>query len=204
MLDTLMIDLGLSYTKTKPLLKDVEYVLLTHQHGDHFNKDTIRKIFVNHENILFVCGEWLREKLLKIGVDNDRFITVEFGKVYELGDYKISPVLAYHDVENCGYRIMKDGWKHLHITDTVLLEGIEAMGYNSASIECNHHYETALQIIDQKKEDGEFSHLKGALNSHLSVDKTIQFCKENGIKKLYPVHVGSSTKEEVKKALKEW
>ena len=144
------------------------------------------------------------EDLLKYGVTSDRIIVVEFGKVYELGEYKISPVIAYHDVENCGYRIMKNGWKHFHITDTVSLDGISAVGYDSASIECNHHYETALKIIEQKKEDGEFSYLKGALNSHLAVHKTIQFCKENGIKKLYPVHIGGSTKKEVLQALKEW
>lgn len=211
MLDTLMIDLGLSYTKTLPNLRDitgiideVEFILLTHQHGDHFKSDTIRKISVYHENIKFVCGEWLREKLLKIGVESDRIIIVELGKVYQLGEYKISPVMAYHDVENCGYRIMKDGWKHLHITDTHTLDGIEAVGYQSASIECNHHYETALELIEKAKEDGEFSHLKGALNSHLEVNKTIELCKANGIVKLYPVHIGNSTKKEVIEALKAW
>jgi phosphoribosyl 1,2-cyclic phosphodiesterase len=204
MLDTLMIDLGLSYTKTKPYCENVEFILLTHEHGDHFKSDTIRKVFVHHENIKFVCGEWLCEKLLKIGVEQDRIIVHEFGKVYKLGEYKISPIIAYHDVENCGYRIMKDGWKHFHITDTFTLDGIEAVGYQSASIECNHHYETALELIEKAKEDGEFSHLKGALNSHLAVHKTIEFCKENGIVKLYPIHIGSSTKQQVIQALKEW
>jgi len=204
LLDTLMIDCGLPYSKTKSYFEEVEFVLLTHHHGDHLKDDTIRKIFVNHENIKFVCGEWLRDKLHKIGVVDSHIIVVEFGKVYQLGEYKISPVMAYHDVENCGYRIMKDGWKHLHITDTFTLDGIEAFGYQSASIECNHHYETALELIEKAKEDGEFSHLKGALNSHLAVNKTIEFCKENGIGKLYPVHIGNSTKKQVIQALKEW
>lgn len=200
----LMIDLGLSYTKTKPYCEEVDFILLTHIHGDHFNKDCIRKVFVNHESIKFVCGQWLIDKLLKIGVEQDRIIVIEFGKVYELGEYKISPIIAYHDVENCGYRILHDGKKHIHITDTVSLDGISAIGYDSASIECNHHYETALNIIEEAKENDEFSHLKGAINSHLSVDKTIRFCKENGIKKLFPVHIGNSTKKEVIEALKAW
>lgn len=204
LLDTLMIDIGLSYSKTKPYCESVEYLLLTHEHGDHFKPDTIRKISVYHEHIKFVCGEWLREKLLKIGAEPDRIIVVEFGKVYQLGDYKISPVMAYHDVENCGYRIMKDGWKHFHITDTFTLDGIQAVGYQSASIECNHHYETALELIEKAKEDGAFSHLKGALNSHLAVHKTIEFCKANGIGQLFPVHIGNSTKKEVIKSLEEW
>lgn len=200
----LMIDLGLSYTKIKPYCEEVDYILLTHNHGDHFNKDTIRKVFVNHENIKFVCGQWLINKLLKIGIELDQIIVVEFGKVYELGEYKICPIIAYHDVENCGYRILFNSKKHIHITDTCSLDGISAEGYDSASIECNHHYETALQIIDEAKENDQFSHLKGAINSHLSVDKTIRFCKENIIKKLYPIHIGNSTRKQVIKSLKEW
>jgi len=199
-----MIDIGLPYSKVKEHLKDIDFLLLTHIHGDHFKADTIRKIFVYHENIKIVCGEWLREKLLSVGVDEDRIIIVEFGKVYTLGIYLISPILAYHDVENCGYRVMKDGFKHFHITDTFSLDGIETLNYNSASIECNHDYEKALELIEEAKDNDEFSHLKGAINSHLAVHKTISFCKENKIKKLYPIHIGSSTKKEVIQALKEW
>lgn len=200
----LMIDLGLSYAKVKNDLDDISHILLTHIHGDHFKPATIRKVFVNHENITFVCGEWLREKLLEVGVDEDRILVVDFGKVYDLGTCKISPVLAYHDVENCGYRILKDGYKHFHITDTFTLDGIEAMNYDSASIECNHDYNRALELIDEAKENDEFSHLQNAIKNHLAVHKTIEFCKRNSIKKLIPIHVGSSTKKEVVSALKVW
>jgi len=199
-----MIDLGLPYSKTKEHLEDVTHILLTHIHGDHLNMTTARKIFVAHEKIKFICGQWLIEKLLKSGVDKSRILLLEFGKVYQLGNYKISPVMACHDVENCGYRILFNGIKHLHITDTFTLEGIEAKGYDTASIECNHERERALQLIEEAKDNDEFSHLRGAINSHLSVDKTIQFCKDNGIKKLYPVHIGSSTKKEVIESLKRW
>ena len=205
LLDDLMIDCGLPYSKIKENLVGVNHILLTHIHGDHFNKTTIRKIAANHENIMFVCCEWLKDDLLNI-TDENRIIVVDVGDIYSPYGYRyeISPILAYHDVPNCGYRIMKDGWKHLHITDTSTLEGITAYGYDSASIECNHHRGKALELIEQAKEDGEFSHLPGAINSHLSVEEVIEFCKINKIKKLYPVHIGSSTKAEVIEALKLW
>lgn len=201
---SLMIDLGLSYTKTKEHLEDVKYILLTHIHGDHFKPDNIRKIIVNHEKITFVCGEWLVDRLKNIGVPDNNILVVEFGKLYNLGDYKISPVLAYHDVENCGYRIKLNDYLHFHITDTFSLDGIVALNYDSASIECNHDYEKALELIDEAKENDEFSHLKNAIKNHLAVSKTIEFCKRNGIKKLIPVHIGSSTKKEVIEALRRW
>ena len=61
-----------------------------------------------------------------------------------------------------------------------------------------------LKILKNKKNNDEFSHLRGAINSHLAVDKVIKFCKENGIKRLIPVHIGNSTRKEVKEALQNW
>ncbi|MCW8932189.1 MAG: MBL fold metallo-hydrolase [Gammaproteobacteria bacterium] len=200
--DDLMIDAGLPYSKIKDKVKNVRYVLLTHIHGDHFNKSTIRKLAANH-NVMFICGEWLFDELLNI-VNSESILVYGFGIAFDAIGYDVAMVKAYHDVPNCGYRIMQDGHKHLHITDTYTLDGIAAKGYHSASIECNHEINKALVLIDEAKENGEFSHLIGAVNSHLSVDKTIQFCKGNGIKKLIPVHIGSSTKKEVIDALKRW
>lgn len=198
----LMIDAGLPYSKIKDEVQNVKYVLLTHIHGDHFSKATIRKLIANI-NPVFVCGEWIHEDVLSLA-EPKKIIIPTFGLIELLGSYKIAMVKAYHDVPNCGWRIMDEkGHKHLHITDTNILEGIEAKNYDTASIECNHEINKALELIDEAKENREFTHLKGAINYHLSVEKTIQFCKENHIKKLYPVHIGNSTRSEVIKALKD-
>lgn len=199
--DDLLIDCGMPYSKIKDDVKNVKIVLLTHIHGDHFNSTTIRKLFVENEPI-FICGEWLKEELENvIGKDNE---VLTYNSAIEVLDYKVARVKAYHDVPNCGYRIQYGTHRHFHITDTNTLEGITAKNYDSASIECNHEIKKALELIEEAKENNEFSHLQGAINSHLSVDKTIKFCKENNIKKLYPVHIGSSTKDEVIKKLREW
>jgi len=201
--DDLMIDSGMTYSKIKDKVQNVKYVLLTHIHGDHFNASTIRKLVVEVDP-MFICGDWLHDDLLSIAYP-ENILVYDFEKVIDIGDYKISMVEAYHDVDNCGYRIMdKNGHKHFHITDTNTLDGIEANNYNSASIECNHEINKALALIDAAEKNGEFTHLKRAINSHLSVDKTIKFCKENHIKKLYPIHIGSSTKKEVVESLKRW
>jgi phosphoribosyl 1,2-cyclic phosphodiesterase len=194
----IMIDVGLSYSRlSKEVdIKSVKYVLLTHIHGDHFQPSTIRKLFVNTK-VVFVCGFWLLDNLLDIGVDRDRIFVAEPNKLYKFGDYKISPFNAYHDVPNFGYRIVYNGHKHFHITDTYTLEGLTAMNYDTATIECNHCIDSAVSMIDVARKNGEFTHLVGAINSHLSVQKTIDFVKANKIKKLYPVHIGSSTKKYV-------
>ena len=195
----LMIDAGLPYSKLKDYA--TPYVLLTHCHGDHFNSDTIRALAINHD-VTFYALPYLCEKIARIGIKS--YVEIEAGKVYQIGDYKVSPVIAYHDVENVGFRIMHGNIKHFHITDTSTLEGITARNYTSASIECNHCEVEALKLIEEAKESGEFTHLIGTMNSHLSVQKAIEFVKENSIKKLTPIHIGASTSKQVLAAIKSY
>ena len=201
--DNLIVDMGLPKSKMKDIdFGKIKYVLLTHIHADHFLEATIRYLSIHYPKILFICGEWLKKELLHIGVENIKVI--EMNKLYEIGDYKISGIIAYHDVENCGYRLMQNGHKHIYITDTSTLEGITAKNYDTATIECNHDFERALEIIEEKREEGEFSHLVRTLDTHLSVQQTIEFCKGNNIKKLIPVHIGDSTRVEVMEAIGEY
>ena len=201
--DEIMIDAGVSYKKLTESIdvKKISHVLLSHIHCDHFKPETIRKLFVNTD-MIFVCGEFLKDELLGLGVEEDRILIVSSGNIYHYESFIISPIEAYHDVENFGYRLKKDEYLHLHITDTSTLDGIEAMSYDSASIECNHDRPRALEMIEEAKESGEFTHLKRATETHLSVQETIQFCKDNAIKKLIPIHIGNSTRKEVIEALK--
>jgi len=201
--DDLIIDAGLSYKKISETvdLSKLKVVMLTHIHGDHFNPTTIRKLAVKH-NVKFICGAFLIDRLLDLGIEKDQIIEVKSGKIYQVVRYKIVPVIAYHDVDNFGYRIIDRNHKHFHITDTNSLEGIEAKDYDSATIECNHEINALEKLVERAEQNGEFTHLKGAKNSHLSVQKALDFVKRNRIKKLIPVHIGSSTEREVIDALR--
>jgi phosphoribosyl 1,2-cyclic phosphodiesterase len=197
----LLIDIGVRIPPEKA--KNIKYVLLTHKHADHFNLVALRKLWV--ENMAWIFGgEWMSDLIPAAYIT--RWAELKIGKVYPLlaNKYMISPIQAYHDVPNFGYRIrlLDNGYTHIHITDTATLEGIQAKNYDSASIECNHCEVKALELIEEAKEKGEFSHLAGAMNSHLSVQKAIRFVKENNIKKLYPIHIGQSTEKEVLEALR--
>ena len=81
------------------------------------------------------------------------------------------------------------------------MQGITAKGYDVGVIEVNHELEAAKAIIKQKAIDGEFCHLERAIKTHLSVQSTIDFMNENGIQKLYLVHIGGSTIKDVFKKL---
>jgi len=200
---SVLLDAGLPYKHIKDHVKKISVVLLTHIHGDHFNKTTIRKLHIENSRIKFLCGIFLKQELLDIGLPARSIVVVDCGEKYKIGDVIFSPINLHHDVPNVGYRIILGEYKHIHATDTFNMDGIKARNYDSATLECNHDKNHALEIIAKKRLDGEFCHLERAIETHLSVDKAIAFIESNNIKKIYPVHVGSMTAITVAKKLQE-
>lgn len=196
--DKILVDIGMPYSKLKDKLASVKLILLTHEHGDHFKSDTLRKIIVNHEDIIFGVPNYLINRFEDLGIDKKRYHIYEIGKVYNYQTYKIVPIKLYHDVPNVGYRIIRaDGYKHIHITDTKTVEGIGASNYDSVAIECNYEKEKADELIKIAEEEKKFTHIKGSINSHLSVRQACEFVDDNNIKKMIPLHISSSMQDEV-------
>jgi hypothetical protein len=59
------------------------------------------------------------------------------------------------------------------------LEGITAKGYDLYAIEHNYDPETILETIAKLEATGQFSHQKGAINSHLSEQQARDFIFDN-------------------------
>lgn len=172
---SILVDCGVPYARIEPCLYNLQIVLLTHIHNDHFRYSTIRKLSDNRPTLRFGCGPWMVEYL-----DGVRNVDVfEFGQVYDYGAFQISPIRLYHDVPHCGYRIFKDDTKILHATDTSTLEGISAKGYNLYAIESNYDGETIDELIALKEARGEFAYEKGVINSHLSEQQARDFIYRN-------------------------
>lgn len=173
--NSILVDVGISFSRIEPYLKDIQIVLLTHQHSDHFKLNVIKRIQEERPSIRFGCGSFLADKLQ--GVRN--LDIYESGKMYNYGAFKISPIVLYHDVPNFGYRIFKDGKKLIHATDTYTLEGISARDYDIYALECNYDEERVYDIIREKQYRGEYAHQKGSINSHLSKQQAHKFILSN-------------------------
>jgi hypothetical protein len=104
---------------------------------------------------------------------------LEAGKIYDYGSFSASPIKLYHDVDNFGYRIFKDGYKIIHCTDTSTLEGIEAKNYDIYAIEHNYDEDTIFEKIKQLKEVRKFAYQDGAINTHLSEQAARDFIYRN-------------------------
>lgn len=174
-LDAIAVDLGVSYKAIEPFKNQLQIVLLTHIHSDHFNLSSIKKISFERPSLRFACGEFLKDKLE--GIRNVDIL--ESGKIYDYGCFKVSPITLYHDVPNFGWRIFKENKKIIHCTDTSHLNGITAKNYDLYAIEHNHDLELAENKISQKKSEGKFCYEVGSINSHLSEQQAKQFIFEN-------------------------
>ena len=70
--DHILIDCGLPFTKIAPYAKEIQLVLLTHKHGDHFNPSTVRTLHKWRPTIRWACCEWMVPLLVEAGVDARR------------------------------------------------------------------------------------------------------------------------------------
>lgn len=67
--DCVLIDCGVSFKALKEVYKNLKLVLLTHEHGDHFKPQTIKRLAQERPTLRFGCCEWLVKALLNAGVD---------------------------------------------------------------------------------------------------------------------------------------
>lgn len=138
----LLIDLGLPFKRyhdfNPNFFNNVKYVILTHEHGDHLNPATLKKLITNYPNIKFFITNRLLTQILhlprintKVSPDlirsaKDRFILINeldtgiFANGYDLTSfhgsyYKFKPYLTEHgDLTNIAIDIeIKNPKRHV-------------------------------------------------------------------------------------------
>lgn len=172
---SILLDCGVPFAALKNDWLNIQLVLLTHEHGDHFNISTLWRLAKERPTLRIGCCPWMADK-----VSFSRNVDVyEIGKVYDYGSFQISPFKLYHDVPNCGFRIFKNGTKIFHATDTMHLEGITAKGYDLYAVEHNYNAETVFETIAELEMAGQYAHQRGSINSHLSEQQARDFIFEN-------------------------
>lgn len=78
----------------RELLSDLDLMLLTHAHGDHMEKRTIRALC--DTAMRFVAPECMREELLALGVRPERLVTVREGELLDIGPLHIRVLRGRH------------------------------------------------------------------------------------------------------------
>ena len=177
--DIILIDCGVTFKKLEKYYKDLKIVLLTHIHSDHFNKTTIKKLAEERPTLRFACGEWLLQPLLACGVNRKNIDVLKFGIKYDYKLFKLMMLKLYHDVPQCGYRVLFDDYKVIYATDTKTLEGISAKNYDLYLVEGNYDEDEMQERIKQKQLECKFVYEFRARNNHLSTQQATEFLLNN-------------------------
>ena len=177
--DIILIDCGVTFKRLEKYHKKLKIVLLTHINGDHFKKATIKKLAQERPTLRFACCEWLLKPLLECGVDRKNIDVLKIGTKYDYKLFRIVPIKLYHDVPQCGYRVLFDNYKVIYATDTRTLEGITAKNYDLYLIEGNYEDEELEERIRKKQEVQQYCYEYRARYTHLSKGQASDFLLEN-------------------------
>lgn len=177
--DIILIDCGVTFKKLEKYYKQLKIVLLTHIHSDHFKKETIKKLAQERPTLRFACCEWLLKPLLECGVERRNIDILQIGTKYDYKLFKIVAIKLYHDVNQCGYRILFDDYKVIYMTDTKTIEGISAKNYDLYLVEANYKENELEERIKQKQLQGDFTYEWRVKDTHLSEEQCVEFLLNN-------------------------
>lgn len=189
--DKIMVDCGVPFSSIEHIYKNIELLLITHRHTDHFNIATIKRLLELRPSLKLATHEDVALQLYKNGVSN--VLVIESGKTYHYDNFVFIPISVNHDVPNVGFKIGNKKTKHklLHLTDASDLEDIVAINYDAYFIEMNYSDELIHDIIREKQERGEFAYEVRAIQNHLSFEEVELFlllnAREDSL--IYPMHV---------------
>ena len=188
--NSIAVDIGIPFSKLRPFHRDLKLVLLTHEHQDHFNARTVRKLSSLRPSLRFACCEWMVPFLIGAEVPKQNIDVMEpdLWNYYKGIEGSISPFRTLHNVPNCGWRILLEkttpcnshATKILYATDLSTLDGIEAKNYDLYMIECNHREAEIEAKIAEKTAAGEFSYEVEAARNHLSWEQAMDWLSDNG------------------------
>ena len=177
--DIVLVDCGVTFKRLEKYYKNLKLVLLTHIHSDHFKKETIKRLAKERPALRFACCEWLLKPLLGCGVSRKNIDILEIGTRYDYKLFKVVPIKLYHDVPQCGYRVLFDDYKVIYMTDTNTVEGISAKNYDLYLVEANYDEDEMQERINKKQQECQYVYEFRAKDNHLSKQQASEFLLEN-------------------------
>jgi len=181
--DRVMVDCGVSFSKLAPVYRNLQLVLLTHVHGDHFQDRTISRLAYERPTLRFAAPEWLIGKLIACGVQKRNIDVIEPEIWYEYGAVMISAFSLHHDVPNVGYKIHFSSETKpetlVYATDTSKLPDIP--NYDFYFVESNYlDAEDLASRIEKKQAEGAYCYEYRVAENHMSQEYVTDWLQRNG------------------------
>lgn len=177
----LLLDCGVPFKLLINDLPKIKAVFISHEHKDHMNLSTLKKIHDLRPTVRFLAGFWLKQSLLSIGIKSSKIDIIEHNKAYDYGIWKIIPVILIHDVKNYGIKIIdrQKKQKIIYAVDTNRIDHITAKNYDLYLIEGNYDEEKLERNIKKDMEQGIYSYGMRVKETHLSIEQASEWVLEN-------------------------
>ncbi len=148
----------------KELAEELDISFISHEHGDHFERETSKILAQNGPCVFVMPSTCKRIAIKEVGIPEER-INVAIPRVpFHISDVKIEPIRAIHgnpkfavyydaNLEDCGYLITIGGKRFLQMGDTVLLEDhlflekVDVLFFSPT--EHNTHIDPSLILINE-------------------------------------------------------
>lgn len=160
-----MVDCGVPFKKIKEQLYDIKYLLITHIHSDHLNKNTVKQIKKLFPRIKIV-GNYEVAQMIDVDFISNANVPFKFD------DIEFTAFECVHDVLCYGYTWEVDGKSIIYATDTNTLENAPEKKYDYLFLESNHDEYKLEQALKSKKY--KYDVYAGA-KRHLSTKQTKTF-----------------------------
>ena len=182
---SILVDCGVPFLSVCDIKPDL--ILLTHEHGDHLNMRTLKRILQNHPTTKVLTPPHLLNRLFEAGIPVRQIYmcmrddTLKFKKIAV--EAKFSTLPLFHDVENVGWRIdLTKGVNKVSVmyaTDTARMDHIRLPGLDYYFIEANYEDDEIEQRIAEKEAAGEYIYEFRARANHLSLAQADAWLAEN-------------------------
>lgn len=146
------------------LAAELDISFITHEHGDHFERETSKILSQNGECVFVMPSNCKETALQQLNIPENRIKVAVPRNLFEMGDIRIEPVRAIHgnpkfavfygaNLEDCGYLITIGGKRFLQMGDTVLLEdhlfldNVDVLFFSPT--EHNTHIDPSVVLINE-------------------------------------------------------
>lgn len=177
----ILLDCGVSFKLVAPYLAEIKAIFISHEHHDHLNIQTLKKIHELRPMVRFMVGFWLKDKLILSGIKSSKIDVLKHNKIYDYGLFKIQPFILMHDVKNYGIKIydIKTKEKIVYAVDTNKIDHVEAVNYQLYLIEGNYDEEKLERNIKSDVEKGIYSYGMRVKDTHLSIQAASEYILNN-------------------------
>ncbi|KKC46091.1 beta-lactamase [Paenibacillus sp. D9] len=143
-------------------MTNAQYVLITHDHMDHLDPDTVSALAEAHSDPVYMAPGYCREDMLRLGVRPDKLLSARTNEWWNGPGFRIKPLPSAHeeleydddlDHRFVGYVVELNGVTMYHAGDTTVYPGLiellqaESIGLGMLPINGRDPFRKARNIV---------------------------------------------------------